>query len=319
MAITISALQSEFGSFYQKGSQNEKNLLTKIYREAEFDKLFTLRPTTDTVLRDVRVASNSVLQAYQDAFTTKGGGAFEPATIPLFKVKADDSLTPDQIEASYVGFLAGTGQNKAEWPIVKWWIENVLFKQFAEDIDTYGYSAVYAAPTAGTAGASSAALNGLLKVIKDRIADSSIPSGNVIATGAISTDPETFVGQVETFVAGIPDFLRKRLNLDIMLNTTLEQRYKQGMRVKYNANYAQAAISTHVDYPNIKIVGVSAMTGSSKLIASTQENRILGVKREAQVVDIQKNGRVIEIYHDHWRGYGFADTRYVFTNDLENN
>ena len=318
MAITLSALQSEYGSFYQKGSQNEKNLLSKIYREAEFDKLFTVIPTTDTVLRNVRVSSGAVLQAYQDQFTAKGGVTLNPATIQLFKVKADDSLTPDQIEASYVGFLAGQGQDKAQWPIVRWWIENVLFKQFAEDIDTNAFSAVYSAPTAGTAGAASAALDGLLKVIKARIADSSIPAGNIIATGENDTDPVTFVEQVEALVDGIPDYLRKRLPLDIMMNTTLEQRFKQGMRTKYNANYAQAAISTHVDYPNIKIIGVSAMSGSAKLIASTQENRILGVKREAQIVDIQKNGRVIEVYHDHWRGYGFADTRYVFTNDQEN-
>lgn len=318
MAITLTALQSEYGSFYQKGSQNEKNLFTKIYREAEFDNLFTYRPTADTVVRNVHVLSNSVIQAYQKAFTPKGGGEFKPAQIDLFKVKADDSLTPDEIEESYIGFLAGEGQDKSQWPIVKWWLENILFKQFAEDIDTYGYSAVHAAPTAGTAGDSDEAFDGLGQVIKDRIADGSIPSANIIATGANSSTATTFVGQVEALVAGIPDFLRKRLPFEIMMSTTLEQRYKDGMRTKYNANYAQAQISTHIDYQNIKIVGVSAMSGSAKLLASTKANRVLAIKRPALLADIQKDGRQINLLHDHWRGYGFADTRYVFTNDQEN-
>lgn len=318
MAITISELQTEYGAFYKQGGQNEQNMFNKLYRTAEFDGLFTYRPTKDTIVRNVTVHANSVLQAYQKAFTPKGGGEFKPAPINLYKVKADDALTPDEIEASYVGFLAGEGQNKADWPIVRWWIENVLFNQFAEDIDTNAFSAVYAAPTAGTAGDSDEALDGLHKVLKDLIADSYLPSGNIIATGALDTTPADFVTQLEEFVQGIPDYLRKRLKLELMLNTTLEQRFRAGMREKYNMNYNQANLSALIDYPNISVVGVSAMGTSSKLIVSQKANRLLYVKRPDLMVDIQKDGRQINLLHDHWRGYGFGDARLVWTNDLEN-
>jgi hypothetical protein len=36
------------------------------------------------------------------------------------------------------------------------------------------------------------------------------------------------------------------------------------------------------------------------------------------MVELDKNGRNVMALHDHWRGYGVADPRYFWTNDLEN-
>jgi hypothetical protein len=315
-AITIAALLSEYGAFYQKGSQNERNLLAKLYKDAEFDSLFTYTPTEDTIIRNVKVTSNPVLQAFQKQFTPAGGIGFLPQPIDLFQIKADDDLYPDEIEKSYIGFLAGSGLDRKEWPIVRWWIENVFMKQFIEDIDDNAFSAVRVNPTAGTAGAPAGSMNGFKKIIQDLVAGGHTTP---IATGALSTTATTFVDQIEAFVAAIPAHLRKRLPMTIAMSDVLETRYRNGMRAKYNSQYMQTEqLLTHIDYPNIKIKGFNAMAGSNKIFASTPANMILGVKRPSEMVQLDSDVRLIKAAHDHWRGYGVADPRYFWTNDLEN-
>jgi hypothetical protein len=315
-AITIDALLAEYGAFYQKGSQNERNLLVKLYKDAEFDSLFTYTPTTDTIIRNVKVTSNRVLQAFQKQFTPRGGMGFLPQPIDLYPIKADDDLYPDEIEQSYLGFLAGNGLDRKEWPIVRWWIENVYLKQFIEDIDDHAFSAVRVIPTPGVAGDPEDSMNGFKKIIQDLVAGGHTTP---IAIGTLSTTATTFVDQIEAFVDAIPAHLRKRLPMTIAMSDVLETRFRNGMRAKYNINYLQTVqLLEHIDYPNIKIKGFNSLAGSNKIFASTKANMILGVKRPNQMVDLNKDVRLIKASHDHWRGYGVADPRYFWTNDLEN-
>lgn len=315
-AITIAALLAEYGAFYQKGSQNERNLLAKLYKDAEFDTLFTYTPTTDTIIRNVKVTSGSVLQAFQKQFTPKGGIGFLPQPIDLYHIKADDDIYPDELEASYIGFLAGEGLDRKDWPIVRYWVEEILMKQFIEDIDNNAFSAVLVNPTAGTAGDPEDSMNGFKKIIQGLVAGGHTTP---IATGALSTAPQTFVEQIEAFVEAIPAHLRKRLPMTIAVSDVLQSRFKKGMRAKYNINYEQTnQLLSHIDYPNIQIKGFNALAGSNKIFASTKSNLILGVKRASTMVDIEKNGRNVMALHDHWRGYGVADPRLFWTNDLEN-
>ncbi len=315
-AITIAALLSEYGSFYQKGSQNERNLLAKLYKDAEFDQLFTYTPTTDTIIRNVKVTSNPVLQAFQKQFTPLGGIGFLPQPIDLYHIKADDDIYPDELEASYIGFLAGNGLDRKEWPIIRYWVEEILLKQFTEDIDNNAFSAVLVNPTPGTAGSPAGSMNGFKKIIQNLVAAGDTTP---IATGALSATATTFVDQIEAFVAAIPAHLRKRLPMTIAVSDVLETRFRNGMRTKYNINYQQTGqLLEHIDYPNIKIKGFNALAGSNKIFASTKANMVLAVKRPNAMVDIEKHGRNVMALHDHWRGYGVADPRYFWTNDLEN-
>ncbi len=314
-AINITALLAQYGEFYKKGSQSTRDLYRKLYKDAEFDSLFTMLPTEDTVIRNVQVTSNPVLQAFQKQFTPAGGMGFLPQPIDLFQIKADDDVYPDEIEKSYLGFLANSNLDREQWPLVRYWIEEVLFKQFIEDIDNEAFKAVFVAPTAGTAGTPAQSMNGFKKVIQNLVAGGHTTP---IATGALNATPATFVGQIEAFVEGIPAHIRSRFSMTIAMSDVLANRFRKGMREKYNMNYPQTELNKLIDFPNITVKGFNAMAGSNKIFTSASP-LILGMKRPTELVQIgKKDLRLIQASTDHWRGYGVADPRYFYTNDLEN-
>lgn len=316
MAITASGIISEYGAFYQKGSQAEKNLLKKLYQDAQFDSLFSYLPTEDTIVRNVRVSSTPVLQAFQKAFTPAGGVAFDPEPMILDPIKADDEIYPDEIEQTYVGFLASNNLDRKEWPIARWWVEEVFFKQFIEDINGNGYSAVRVAPTAGTAGTPAQSLNGFKKIIQQKVAAGTT---NVFNTGALAAANTDFVTQMETFVGSIPDLVKNKMQIFVAMSQANALKFRRGNRAKYNLNYNQQEdVSAFVDFPQIKVVGVDAMVGSSKIWATDKRNIVLAMKRPTQAVQLESVDRKVKAYTDHWRTYGIVNGRYFYTNDLEN-
>lgn len=319
MALTVAALVASYGAYYMKGSQGINNLKAKLYRGAQFDSLFTDFPTEDTIVRNVKVTSGEVLQPFQKGHTPKGGVTLLPQPINLYKIKADDEIYPDEIEATYVGFLAGEGVKREEWPIIRYWIEEIMLKQLVEDIDNNAFTAVYAAPTAGTAAAASTSFNGFRKVIQDLVDDTD--SGiEVIATGALSSTATTFVGQIESFVAGMStDYIASQREIIIAMSTANALKFRKGMRTLYNGNYEQTAdLTALVDFPNVKVKGYLAMAGSSKIFATHTGNLLRPTKRNSQEVHVWADGRLVKAQHDHWRGYGVIDPRQFYTNDLEN-
>jgi hypothetical protein len=320
MALTITDVVSSFGSYYQQGSQSVMDLLGKLYRGTAFDNLFTVYNTNDTVIRKVRVTSGSIVQAFQSAFTANGTATFTPVQLDLQKIKFDAQETFDELEDSYIGFLAGNNLDRKTWPIARYIVERILLPQMMEDIEmNLAYKGVYAAPTPGTAGAVGAAMDGFKKHIQTIVASGALPAGNVINTGALSATPDTLVGQIETFVEGIPDNVRTKPGLTIALNPTHALNYKKGMRSLYNANYAQESDLLKVaNFPNITISEQPAMAGDGKIFASFKDNLILGVKRGSRSVEVESVDRSVKMWHDHWRVYGVADARLFFTNDIGN-
>lgn len=316
MAITATGIIAEYGAYYQKGSQNEKNLLKKLYKDAQFDSLFTYLPTTDTVIKNVKVASASVLQAFQKQFTPAGGVTFTPQTIYLDHIKADDEIYPDDIEKTYLGFLAANDLDRKTWPIVRWWVEEVLMKQFIEDIEANAFTGVRVNPTAGTAGSPSGALNGFRKHIQTLVAASQT---NVLATGAIEAAPIDFVTQLEEWVAMIDPLYKSKMELRISLSPELALKFRQGNRAKYNLNWNQQSdLDSIVDFPRVKIQEVLNQAGSNKIWCTDKRNLVLAMKRPTEAVMFGQDMRLIKASTDHHRTYAVVDPRLFWTNDLEN-
>lgn len=320
MALTITDVVTSFGAYYQKGSQGMKDLLGKLYRGNKFDELFTVVNTEDTVLRRVRVTSAAFVQAFQNTFTENAATTMTPVAINLSKIKFDAKELFEALEDSYIGFLTGNDLDRKTWPIARYLVEKVFLPQMVEDIEmSIAYKGVYVAPTEGTAGAVGAAMDGFKKYIQTIVASVELPAANIVATGALSATPATLVGQFETFVAGIPDNIRTKPGLVIACSPTHALNYKIGMRSLYNANYAQESdLLTLANFPNIKISEQPAMAGDGKIFASFKENMLLGIKRGSKAVEIESVDRSVKIWHDHWRGYGVADARLFFTNDIGN-
>jgi hypothetical protein len=315
--MNVTDLKAEFGAYYQAGSQNVKDLVKQIYFKSETDALFTTVDTDDTVIRRSSAQMGRLLQPFQKKWSPTGTLTFSPVEIKLYPMKFDFEDYPDELVESWAGFLTDNNLNRKEWPFIKWLISEHILEGTEQDYELNEvFEGVYAAPgTPGTAGAAGTAMDGIRKILNDHITAGRITP---IATGALSTDPVTFVGQIEAFCAVVDERYRfEKMNL--VMNKTLAARFKTGNRLKYNMSYSQVDdLITVVDY-NKTVVGVSSHKTSAKIWMTPKINAICGRKgkKNEKAVNIEGLDRLVKIYSDWFKGVGFIIPELVFTNDQD--
>lgn len=323
MALDVSELVSDFGAFYKPGSDNEKNLRNMIYQTPGLASIFRLMPTEDTIYRGSLATLTRIVQPFQKTFTPIGTTTFQPNKFDLFKLKIDMKETPDDLEATYVGFLAALPEaDRSQWPFSRWIVENHILPKKDEDLSLYEhFKGEYAAPTPGTAGAAGTAMNGVRKNIRGYNTDGRTNLGNgAIATGAAASDDVDFCTQMEEFVASIPDRFRMKLR-EVCVSPELELKYKRGKRKKYNQYYAQANdLMTLEDFPNVIVKGFIEQSGSDLIWTTIPENRIRPVKKISQHNAIQAkefSPREVSFYTDWWESLNFEVPEFIFHNDQD--
>jgi len=310
--MDISAIIAEWGALYRAGMAGQKDLMTMLMQGSETESLFPLLPTDSTILEKTSAKFSPVVQSFQKKFTAKNGTEFTPRKVELQWLKIDASEYPDELVKSWLGFLAGEQLDRKEWPFVKWWLQG-LMKQQAEDIEKdeifYG---VPAAIVDGVASASGTNMLGIRKQLND-----GETAGDVVALamGAVPADPVDFVEYIETMYYDIEELLRNELD-GFQMSKTLAQRFKEGMREKYNMNYKQAGdLATIID-TNVPIRGLVSHAGSDKIWATPKWNRVRGVKngKNESVFRLYSIHREVFATTDYHKGVGFWIPEYVVTN-----
>ena len=326
MTITVTDIVTQFGAYYINEGQNLDRLKTKIYQMAETAGYFANRPTENTQWRSTFSQMNGVLQPFQKAWTPKATFSIEPNKFDLFKIKIDDDLQPDEIEATYLGFLANVEDlERKNWPFIRWYIESHLMQAKAEDHELLeAFLGVYAAPTPGTAGATGTSMDGLRKIIRayNNAGRTGLGDG-AIATGALATDPGDFVEQVENWCDSVPYVFRNKLDYIFMsdANATL---YKRGKRAKYGKdvqfiNGTASNLDTVEDYPSIRIARLQSMGTSDMIWASPSINRIRPLKKGGlqNIFQVESRQRTVSIFTDWWEALNFEVPEFIFHNDLD--
>ena len=320
--ITATAVITEWGAFYRAEGQNIKDILTKLMQRSVTAGYFPTRITEKTILEKVTAEFTRVLQRFQKDFTPIGGTTFEPVKIPLYKLKIDLKETPDDLEESWLGFLADANLDRRQWPFIKWYLMNALI-QADKDLELSEiYSGVPGVITAGTATAAGASLKGIKKQINEAHAAG---KSNTIVMGAVpstATDAgkKELVQYVETMIKSTPRLLRNELDF-VFLNEDLHDDFRDGMRLLYNVNYESVADNkiTQLRNDNIKVVGLPSMVGSKKIWTTPSWNRQGGFKKPAngKIFEVEKVDRTVKAYTDYYKGYGFWILQYLVTNDVE--
>lgn len=318
MATTITSSQvvTDFGAYYIDAGQNENNIHQTLREQFVDMDDFTVVDTEDTVLRETNVAYTEVLQAFQTAFTAKGGVTFTPKAIPLFNVKIDQLFYPDALKNQWLSFLTSNKLDRTTWPFVRFFIEKYVMGQIMHDMVKNLYGASYVAPTPGTAGAASAAFDGLKKIINAAI---TAGSTTTIATGAPNATPATWCGQIETFNAGIPELYWEE-PFTIKTSRSLALRYRQGRRTKYNSTWSQISNENLVqDFDQNTVVGRGSLAGVNKIWATPKLNSIMAFKGggNKQIVEVERVDRQVKVFTDFWIGMGFINDALIWTNDQD--
>lgn len=317
-AIVITDILTEWGAFYRAGGQGVKDLLTKLRQRSVTAQYFPTRVTENTIMEKSVADFARVLQRFQKGWTPIGTTTFTPTKIPLYKLKIDLQETPDDLEESWLGFLADNNLDRRQWPFIRWYLENALIKA-DEDLELNEiYKGVVGTITPGTATAAGASLQGIKAQLNAHHAAGNL--GTVTMGAVPTTDAEDFVDYVEDFINNIPRLLRRELDF-LFVNEDLHDLFRDGMRAKYNTNYEQVADSriTKLRNDNINLVGLPSMDGSTRIWTTPKFNRQGGFKKpkNERIFEVEKVDRTVKAYTDYHKGYGFWIPQYVYSNDVE--
>lgn len=317
--IDIDEVVTAWGDQYVNEGQNMSNLHMLPFEESDSMTAGTVVETDQTVLREANVETEEVLQQYQDDFTSKGGVTILPVNIFLQNIKIDVGVIPHKLIKAWTGFLTNSSNDPESYPFIKWLVEDYLLKRSKEDFELKSvYTGVHAAPVAGTAGEASKVIDGI-QVLQNRLVTSE--DIEVITTTDLSLMTATaFVTAVEAFIKEIPEKYRYNYALELSMSRTFRDKFRQGMREKYNVHYQQAEQLTRVmDFENVSIIGRASMTGKKRIWTTPKFNLIFPVKgfSNKNAFDVQKIDRKVKFLTDWWQGVGFVQPKLIFMNEAE--
>lgn len=316
--ITVDDVITAWGDQYLSHQQNMDNLHMLPFEAFGTQDAGTLIETNDTIIREANVEVQEVLQQYQDDFTAKGGTEFTPVEIKLYNMKIDVAFIPQKLRSTWLGFLTNNDKTPEDYPFVVWAINNYVLKQKDEDLENAIYKAVYVAPTSGTAGQVLQVMNGIEKQQNDLVAAGDV---DIIDTGDLDAmTPTAFVTAIEEFIKEIPEKYRYNYQLDLNMNRTFRDKFRQGMQDKYNVNYQMTEQLLRVmHFENVMIKGRASMIGKERIWTTPKFNLLMPVKgfSNRNGFDVQKFDRKVKFLTDFWAGVGFVQPQLLFMNGAE--
>jgi hypothetical protein len=308
--MTITDVLTEFGAYYEKSPANAKRVLQLLMQPSVTAQIMTPIKSDDTIYKLGKATIQSIVQPFQKSWTPKDAMEVVPNKIEVFEMKVDEEIYPDDIEASWLGFLAGTSLDRSKWPLIKWMIEKFYIPKIKEDLELSEiYKGEFADPTPGTAGASGTSMNGLRKKISDGITDGSVQH---IDLGALS--PETIFDQVEEFVDGISD-IYQHTAMPVCMSPSWARAYFRDKRAQGFYDYkSDKDINANIDFTPQKVIALPSMAGTNDIFATPSANMIYLTKRTAgkNSFKVETLKRLVFFFADWWEGVGFGINQAVF-------
>lgn len=311
MAITTTQIVQEYGAYYIAGGQNEARLKRLLLFGRETPKLATKIKTDDTVYRLAQSKMTELVQAFQKSWTPKGDIEFTPNPIQLFKLKVDLEIYPDDIEDNWLGFLASNNLSRKEWPLIRYILESHFYKQIDDDLERKAYyKGVYAAPTAGTAGVTSASMNGLKTFLtSDKVNHVTMPA----------LDADTIYDQIEAFYENISEEYQNSRMIIGLAPKWKRAFLKDKRSLGYYDISSPSQIDDTLDFSPARVIGLPSMIGTDDIWATPVDNFLHITKKgeNAAKVKIEESKRVVNLLTDWWEGFGFGINEVVWTNVAE--
>lgn len=328
--LTITDVITEYGNFYRKEGQGRQSIIDAYYQAPVTHSFFNPVPTEQTQERRTKFLKSRTLQRFQSTFTPIGGSEFKPCTINLAHMKIDESGLLEELEKSWLGFLANVDKNdRKQWPFVRWYMENTLKQAYSDYELLEAYHGEEGTITPGTATAAGESMDGLGVQIADGITAGDITP--ITGPGAWSSDAKDFVIEIQEWlktVAGTSNEHRMIVENEIdylFMSVANRNKYAEGLDALYNTNYSRTGLGLTgvaeklpIARQNIMVVGLPSMVGSERIFMTPKGNRAAFDKKPtaASVLELENVDRTIKIWGDIWKGLGFWYKPLVFVNQL---
>lgn len=312
MAITTTAIVQEYGAYYVDAGQNKKRILSMLSQGREITNFATPIRTDDTIFRLANATFRTLVQPFQKTFTQKGGVDLVPNEIRQYRFKIDDEFMPDELYATWLGFLTAKQVDRKDWPFVKWLIEVYYARQIDQDMELNEYyKGVYAAPTSGVAGADGTGMNGLQLLLQQGVDNDTINSVNL---GTLVAD--TIFDQVEAFTDGIAE-VYQGIKMNVFMSRYWYKKYMQDKRAQgYYQKTSDKEIDGKIDFTPLDVKPLASMVGTNDIFCTPAENflHVSPATLTKNQFKIEEAKRAVAVMADWSEGLGFGINKAVWTN-----
>lgn len=309
--IDLSAVNSQLNTYIKT---NMPAIWSKVRQGLELDQFCRMVPNVYGKHANISASQTDILQAFQTAWTPKGGTTFKPLINESFHIKADypiDNL--DVLFGTYLEWLSEDQTRRDQWPFVRWVVETEIIPKMIEEVNTAACTGSYVAPTPGTPGTVAQMMTGVLTQVANLITATTI---SPITTGAITS--ANGVSKVETFVKSIDPKFRPNGKKNVILTSNyVVECYKENYRSQWGTRDKESSNNAKLDMFNVELVGINGFGSSSRMIFAPDGNmeKLFGKVGTPDRLETQLDKRVVNLLGDWWIGYGFATADLLFVND----
>jgi hypothetical protein len=270
--------------------------------------------TDDTVFKLAKLTTQHIVQPFQKGWTPRNAAAFTPNEIRLYHFKVDEDISPDDVEATWLGFLESESVTRKDWPLVKFLIEKGYIPQINHDMELFEYGkGIYLEPTPGTSGVTGSGMDGLCIQLQRGVDNETI---NSIPIGALTK--ESIYDQVEAFVDGISQ-IYQGVPMSIFMSQTWRKLYLRDKRD--SGHYFRTSdkdVDESIDFTNQRVTELPCLNGTDVIFATPRENLLHLTKKSSNKTKfaIEESKREVSFLSDWWEGMGFGMNAAVWTNLL---
>lgn len=310
--IDVADIITEYGAYYEKSGQNKSRILKMMTQKTETTSVMTSAKSDETIYKFSQGTVSSLLQPFQKAWTAKGTVKFTPNEIRLHHMKMDFEDWPDDLEATWLGFLADNNLSRKEWPYIRYIIEAFLFPKLDEEKELLAYyKGVQKDPTTNVAGLPQDVMNGIGTLLKNGIASGKM--NQLIGIGTLAAD--TIFDQVEDCVDQISE-VYQGVPMYVCMSKKWRKAYLRDKRA--NGFYqikSDKEIDESIDFDPRMVKGLASMNGSDDIWITPKSNVIHRTKKfiNSNRFKVEESKRQVFVMTDWWEGIGFGIDEIVWT------
>jgi hypothetical protein len=307
--ISLSELKLEFGTYI---GTKQTDILKLLTQPTESEKFMTTIPTTDLEYRAAKAVIDDLVQGFQKAWTPKGTPTFTPIAIPQRRHKVDLAFYPDEVFDSWLGFLADESKSRAEWPITRYIIEQLLIPKVNDnrELKLIG-KGDYAAVTPDSAQATGLSMDGFCTILKDlKVAGTS--NVNFLTLTGDMTDEGIF-DLIEEFASKVNETYQS-IEMRVFVSRSWYAKYHRRRRDLHGMDTNYNGSKDIIEGTNMILTPLPSMTGENIIFATPKENFIRVINRNvgASNLQVESVDRQIKVFADWHESVGFGIEEAIF-------
>lgn len=321
MAITITDILSQYGTKYMNNGQAQGDILRSFRRTRTLPSFASKRFTTNDSLQLSAATIGNVLQPFHKTFSHKGNTTVVANEVRLRKIKIDQTISPDDIEESWLGFMADLKEGeRANWPIVRYIWEVLVAERAQEDYEAADWAGEYsAAPGGGTAGGHLDIYDGLRKVIVDGLADSANPM-HLLTVSEDPADDDKVFDTIEEIAGQLPQHWRNR-QVDIYVPEIMHLEYVRDRRNQHGNDWGRnlqidsageqpVTIDGRSNWRLVPFGGMDIAEDTGWIFATPRANVVHATKTASWRMAMGEEKREVSLMADWFEGVG------ILVNDM---